>query len=404
MSRQLLAAETAIADPATTGRELRGAARLQQLAYRVLGTRPGWDDAVYAALPPRLHPVVRDNVAARREFRSMHTTLSDTLPAWRIVEPEPAEDLMRFYRDAEAAYGVGWEYLAAINLVETAMGRIRGTSVAGAQGPMQFIPTTWARWGRGDVDDPADSIMAAARYLASNGFARGPRGVANALFEYNNHPAYVRGVTAYAKVMERRPRAFLAYHQWDVYYLTTEGDVVLPVGYERTQARAGAPLPGRTPAAVVSRLVTETSPPAWGGDPSIAWRILLTAVPTTPLDGRAPDRAAGGAAPRAGLARSPARGRRRPGRSAARPGRGARRPSRRGPGRRPGRRLRLPRVRRRPGPARRPRRAARLVRRLVRAGHRATARARGRWPAGSRRWPSLPRRRVALSRGRRRGR
>lgn len=235
VARQLRAAERAIGDPATSGRELRAAARLQQLAYRVLGTRPGWDAEVYAALPPRLHPVVRDNVAARREFRSMHTTLSRTLPAWRIVEPEPADDLMRFYRDAEAAYGVGWEYLAAINLVETAMGRIRGTSVAGAQGPMQFIPTTWARWGRGDVNDPADAIMAAARYLASNGFTRGPRGVASALFEYNNHPAYVRGVTSYARLMERRPRAFLAYHQWDVYYLTTEGDVVLPVGYERTR-------------------------------------------------------------------------------------------------------------------------------------------------------------------------
>ena len=45
-------------------------------------------------------------------------------------------------------------------------------------------------------------------------------------------------MTAYAKVMERRPQAFRAYHQWDVYYLTTEGDVVLPVGYER---------PGRSP-------------------------------------------------------------------------------------------------------------------------------------------------------------
>jgi membrane-bound lytic murein transglycosylase B len=235
VSRQILAAETAVADPTTTGRELTTAARAQQLAYRVLGARPGWDETVYKRLPARLHTVVRANVSARREFRSMHSTLSDTLPAWRIVEPAPAEDLMRFYRDAEAAYGVGWEYLAAINLVETAMGRIRGTSVAGAQGPMQFIPTTWARWGRGDINDPADSIMAAARYLASNGFARGPRGTANALFEYNNHPAYVRGVTAYAKVMQRDPRAFLAYHQWDVYYLTTQGDVVLPVGYERTR-------------------------------------------------------------------------------------------------------------------------------------------------------------------------
>ena len=235
VARQILAAETAIADPATSGRQLRRAAQVQQLAYRVLGTRPGWDDAVYAELPPRLHAAVRDNVAARREFRSMHSTLSDTLPAWRIVAPAPAADLKRFYREAESVHGVGWEYLAAINLVETAMGRSRGTSVAGAQGPMQFIPTTWARWGRGDINDPADAIMAAARYLASSGFARGPRGVADALYAYNNHPAYVRGVTAYARVMERRPRAFLGYHQWDVYYLTDQGDVVLPVGYERNR-------------------------------------------------------------------------------------------------------------------------------------------------------------------------
>ena len=234
-AEQVLAAETVIADESSSGRDLRRAARLQQLVYRVLGTRPGWDARVRAQLPPRLRSVVRDNVDARREFRSMHGTLSRTLPAWRIVDPPAADDLRRFYEAAEAEYGVGWEYLAAINLVETAMGRIRGTSVAGAQGPMQFIPSTWARWGRGDINDPADSIMAAARYLASNGFTRGPRGVARALFEYNNHPAYVRGVTAYAKVMERRPRAFLAYHQWDVYYLTSEGDVVLPVGYERTR-------------------------------------------------------------------------------------------------------------------------------------------------------------------------
>jgi len=59
--------------------------------------------------------------------------------------------------------------------------------------------------------------------------------VARALFEYNNHPAYVRGVTDYARVMQASPRAFYGYHQWGVYYLTTAGDVVLPVGYERTR-------------------------------------------------------------------------------------------------------------------------------------------------------------------------
>ena len=44
-------------------------------------------------------------------------------------------------------FGIDWTYLASIHLVETRMGRIRGTSVAGAQGPMQFIPATWASYG-----------------------------------------------------------------------------------------------------------------------------------------------------------------------------------------------------------------------------------------------------------------
>ncbi|WP_028650705.1 transglycosylase SLT domain-containing protein [Nocardioides halotolerans] len=229
----LVASERAIADPATRPRALVRAARAQQLAYRALGAHPAWDATVRAGLPRSLRGVVGDNVASRREFRAMHSVLSDELPAWRIVAPARADELLRLYRRAERAHGIGWEYLAAINLVETAMGRIRGTSVAGAQGPMQFLPRTWERWGRGDIEDPADSIMAAARYLAHDGGARGR--LPQALFRYNNSDHYVRGVTLLAQVMERRPRAFYGYYHWDVYYLTTRGDVRLPVGYDRAR-------------------------------------------------------------------------------------------------------------------------------------------------------------------------
>ena len=231
-ARQLAAAEARIADPTTRPKELVRAARAQQVAYRELGARPAWDQAVLAGVPRTLRGVVRDNVASRREFRAMHSDLSGTLPAWRIVPPAPAEQLLRYYKRGERAYGIGWEYLAAINLVETGMGRIRGTSVAGAQGPMQFLPRTWARWGRGDIQDPADSIMAAARYLAHDGGAR-PSHLDEALFRYNNSDHYVRGVTLLANVMERRPRAFYGYYHWDIYYLTARGDVRLPVGYDR---------------------------------------------------------------------------------------------------------------------------------------------------------------------------
>jgi hypothetical protein len=228
----LVTSEQAIGDPATRPRELVLAAHIQQLAYRELGAHPAWDAKVRAGLPRSLRTVVRDNVASRREFRAMHRVLSDTLPAWRIVAPAPADELLRYYKRGERAYGIGWEYLAAINLVETGMGRIRGTSVAGAQGPMQFLPSTWARWGRGDVQDPADAIMAAARYLAHDGGAK-PSRLDDALFRYNNSTHYVRGVTRLAKVMERRPRAYYSYYHWDIYYLTSRGDVRLPVGYDR---------------------------------------------------------------------------------------------------------------------------------------------------------------------------
>jgi hypothetical protein len=228
----LVAAEAAIADPSTRPKELVRAARVQQLVYRELGARPAWEASVLAGVPRSLRSVVRDNVASRREFRAMHSVLADTLPAWRIVPPAPAEELLRDYRRGERAFGIGWEYLAAINLVETGMGRIRGTSAAGAEGPMQFLPRTWARWGRGDVQDPADAIMAAARYLAHDGGAN-PSRLDDALFRYNNSDHYVRSVTLLAKVMERRPRAFYGYYHWDIYYLTARGDVRLPVGYER---------------------------------------------------------------------------------------------------------------------------------------------------------------------------
>ena len=169
------------------------------------------------------------NINARRELRAMAEP-RDTLPAWRIISPAPAEELLGYYRDAEAATGVPWNYLAAINLIETRFGSIAGVSTAGAQGPMQFMPPTWAAYGQGDVTAPRDAIPAAGRYLAANGFAANPD---RAIFAYNNDTRYVRAVNDYAPVMAADPATFGHYYRWDVYYYTTMGDVLLPLGYDQ---------------------------------------------------------------------------------------------------------------------------------------------------------------------------
>jgi hypothetical protein len=93
---------------------------------------------------------------------------------------------------------------------------------------MQFLPSTFAAYGEGDILSPHDSIMAAGRYLAANGFADDRD---YALYRYNNSHQYVQAVNDYATVLAADPAAFAGYYRWGVYYNTTAGDVFLPIGY-----------------------------------------------------------------------------------------------------------------------------------------------------------------------------
>jgi soluble lytic murein transglycosylase-like protein len=231
LATRIARAERLSRDPSAPRASAAQAGFEAQVLYRQLTRRPAWRRAVVSRVPAALRRTVRLQVRARQEFRSMHVALSRTLPAWRIVTPAPEADLLSFYREGERRFGVPWEVLAAVNLVETGMGRIRGTSVAGARGPMQFMPATWDAFGRGDVDDPHDAIIAAARYLAHNGGGRGH--VARALFAYNNSSRYVRGVTAYADVLREDPAALRGLYDWQVVYLSRRGDLWLPEGYAR---------------------------------------------------------------------------------------------------------------------------------------------------------------------------
>ena len=88
--------------------------------------------------------------------------------------------------------------LSAVGQVESGHGVNVGPSSAGALGPMQFLPPTFARFGVDgdrdgdrDVFDPADAIFSAANYLCSGGGGGDRAAVSRALFRYNNAEWYV---------------------------------------------------------------------------------------------------------------------------------------------------------------------------------------------------------------------
>jgi len=233
LAAQIIEAETTLRDPASSPEALAAAGHLQQVTYRKLGREDDWDATLLPLIPDELRPTVELHITARRSLRGLASgfATADFIPAWDIGEPESAENLMAYYREASEDSGIDWEYLAAINLIETGMGRINGLSGSGAQGPMQFMPTTWDEVGEGDVFDPHDAIVAAARYLVRRG---GPDDMPKALWGYNNSDEYVASVSTYAQILREDPDAFLGLYHWQIYFWTDAGDVWLPSGYRST--------------------------------------------------------------------------------------------------------------------------------------------------------------------------
>lgn len=234
LARELAQVDAILRDRGAPAIDVRQAGELQQLAVRVLARAPDrFVRTVTTRLRPALARQTRDQVTAARLLLDL-TDPQPRLPPWRIVEPPPPGELRAHYRAAQRRTGVDWTYLAAIHLVETRMGRIRGTSTAGAQGPMQFIPETWARYGAGgDINDPGDAILAAARLLRAHG---APGDMADALWHYNPSDRYVGAVTGYARTMQAAPSAYRGYWHWRVLYRHQRGTYVLPVGYPQVRA------------------------------------------------------------------------------------------------------------------------------------------------------------------------
>ncbi|MDH4077945.1 MAG: lytic transglycosylase domain-containing protein, partial [Acidimicrobiia bacterium] len=208
--------------------------RRQQVLYLVLSSNPGWAPEVTAAVGEAVRPVVELNWEARRNLSALVNSekLADTVPAWDIGAPRPADELLGYYREAAEATGVPWEVLAAINLVESRMGRIRGLSTAGAVGPMQFLPSTWSGCCAGDPTVDRDAIIGAATYLKQRGALTD---LDRAIHGYNNSDHYVRAVRAYADTLVTAPGRYYGYHAWEVLFLSSVGLLRIPQGYHQAE-------------------------------------------------------------------------------------------------------------------------------------------------------------------------
>jgi len=132
-------------------------------------------------------------------------------PSMLALADIPPVYLALYMGAAPTCPGLPWGVLAGIGKVESDHGQSHvpgvhsGANYAGAEGPMQFEPTTFTRYaidgdhdGKFSVYDPADAIFTAAAMLCANGAASvTPAGIRQAVFAYNHSGAYVTDVLAW---------------------------------------------------------------------------------------------------------------------------------------------------------------------------------------------------------------
>jgi len=181
--------------------------------------------AVLKSAVPQSLAAVRNGLAPLRTSQGVPTAQN---PTYSFALPTPAPIgvpnffidsfqippfLLPIYQAAGIQYDVPWQVLAAINDIETDYGRNLSISSAGAEGWMQFLPSTWKRYGL-DVTDsgtadpynPVDAIFAAARYLSAAGASKN---LGKAIFSYNHANWYVQSVLLRAKLIGGMPEQLI---------------------------------------------------------------------------------------------------------------------------------------------------------------------------------------------------
>ncbi|HEX3823160.1 MAG TPA: lytic transglycosylase domain-containing protein [Mycobacteriales bacterium] len=183
-------------------------ALLSEPAGRVLGLAP---DRVALVAAPKV-PIDALTGELHKAFGAKAhldvtraTPVNQSISSSYATETIPAGYLSLYRRAAVTCPGLPWTVLAGIGTVETGNGRDVHKSTAGAEGPMQFLPSTWSMYGydadgdgKANINDPTDAVFSAARYLCAAGAGRGGMSLDDAVFSYNHAWWYVREVITIA--------------------------------------------------------------------------------------------------------------------------------------------------------------------------------------------------------------
>ncbi len=200
-----------------------------------------------------------------------------------LAEREIPPLYLRLYQQAAARYGLDWAILAGIGKVECDHGRDPAPSCtqegavnsAGAGGPMQFIASTWAKYGvdaegEGSPNrwNPADAIYGAANYLRASG---APGNYRQAIYAYNHAWWYVNDVETWAARYSAPPTASGSH--------ASLVDEALGEGKEGAEAPEGADVALRSESATPVRFIPGERAELAPGDGHLA--LVPAGVPAT---------------------------------------------------------------------------------------------------------------------------